>query len=402
MVSVTCRTEYLTARHHRAATTAWVAMVLGLIALVVLNIAGVSGMVTAGVAAGLVAVSLASAAVGRLGERGAVLLAVDSDSVYLGDEDRNLVSYPLATLSSVSLSGPADTTTAPHGDVRDLRVRGRKYLTLGFDPVPHAGAQPGGRENWKIAVVDSDPAAAEVIDRLRRAAPERTTPKTKPAAKAKAAAAETKTAGTKATGTMAAAAKTVVTEDGDAETPAPPAGPRIADAGTDDAAQRLWEEATRRHDTILGEYAAYELDPAMVLRYPAITDVTVESTQTFHMALDEAMALRTDTYPGTRSRADAYQQAVAGLRRAWIACEAHGKKVGVGYLEPGDQDDLDTALKLYRHAAGSVTPAEQATYFGRVHDIVTSMTERGGLHPPQAAVAELKAATRRAIEAGGS
>ena len=69
MVSVTCRTEYLTARHHRAATTAWVAMVLGLIALVVLNIAGVSGMVTAGVAAGLVAVSLASAAVGRLGER---------------------------------------------------------------------------------------------------------------------------------------------------------------------------------------------------------------------------------------------------------------------------------------------------------------------------------------------
>ena len=362
-------------------------MVLGLIALVVLNIAGVSGMVTAGVAAGLVAVSLASAAVGRLGERGAVLLAVDSDSVYLGDEDRNLVSYPLATLSSVSLSGPADTTTAPHGDVRDLRVRGRKYLTLGFDPVPHAGAQPGGRENWKIAVVDSDPAAAEVIDRLRRQVPERTLPRSKPAAKAKAGAAATKTA---------------VETDRDAEPTAPPAGPRIADAGTDDAAQRLWEEATRRHDTILGEYAAYELDPAMVLRYPAVTDVTVESTQTFHLALDEAMALRTDTYPGSRSRADAYQQAVARLRRAWIACEAHGKKVGVGYLEPGDQDDLDTALKLYRHAASSVTPAEQATYFGRVHDIVTSMTERGGLHPPQAAVAELKAVTRRAIEAGGS
>ncbi|MCH5642676.1 MULTISPECIES: hypothetical protein [unclassified Gordonia (in: high G+C Gram-positive bacteria)] len=372
MVSVTCRTEYLTNRHHRAASAAWLSMLLGLFALVILNIANVSGIVTATVVAALIAVSLGVAAFGRLGDRGAVLLTVDDDTVYVGDEDHQLAGYPLTSLVSVSLGGPADTTTAgSSGDGRDLRVRGAKHLTMVFDV--------DGKDTWKVAVIDSDPAAAEVIGRLRKQAPERVASKQRT---------EKKRESGKATSGEQ--------EFDQKDTP----GPRIADAGTDEAAERLWEEATRRHDKVLSDYAAYELDPAALLRYPAITDVTVETTQNFHLALDDATALRTDRYPGSRSRADAYQQSVAALRRAWIACEAYGKKVGSGYLEPGDQEDLDTALKLYRHAASSTTPAEQATYYGRVRDIVTSMADRGGLRPPEAAVEELKAVTRRAIEAG--
>ena len=49
MVPVTCRTEYLTGRHHRSATAAWVLMVAGMVALVALNIAGVDGLITAAV-----------------------------------------------------------------------------------------------------------------------------------------------------------------------------------------------------------------------------------------------------------------------------------------------------------------------------------------------------------------
>ncbi|MGW8815208.1 hypothetical protein [Gordonia terrae] len=400
MVPVTCRTEFLTGRHHRSATAAWLLMVAGMVALVALNVAGVDGLVTSAVVGGALVASLLGAAYGRLGERGAVLLTVDEDAVYFGNEDRTLVSYPLDSLVTVAVGGPADATSDMSGErARHLTVLGQKYLKLTFatedgKPVP-AEATPRDRENgadsatetdfWRVAVVEGDPAVAEILARLRRHAPERvaTTKKAAPPP------------GHKSRSETSAAQGEPV----DLTRP-PTSGPRIADAGSDEAAQRLWEEAARRHDEVLGAYGTYELDPAMLLRYPAVTDVTVEQTQTFHLALDEAMALRTDDYPGNRSRADAYQQSVARLRRAWIACEKNGRRVGASYLEQTDQDDLDRALKLYNHAAASSTPAEQATYYGRVRDIVTTMTDRGVLHPPEAAVAELQAVTRRALEAG--
>lgn len=400
MVPVTCRTEYLTGRHHRSATAAWVLMVAGMVALVALNIAGVDGLITSAVVGGAIAASLLGAAFGRLGERGAVLLTVDDDTVYFGNEDRTLVSYPLDSLVTVAVGGPADATSEMAGErARHLTVVGQKYLKLTFasrdgEPVPADRTPPSSpdesddtpeTEFWRVAVVEGDPAVAEILARLRRHAPERIATKKKGAPTP--------------AGSRAATASVPPDEPVDLTRPAS-GGPRIADAGSDEAAQRLWEEATRRHDEVLGAYGTYELDPAMLLKYPAVTDVTVEQTQTFHLALDEAMALRTDDYTGNRSRADAYQQSVARLRRAWIACEKNGRRVGASYLEQTDQDDLDRALKLYNHAAASSTPAEQATYYGRVRDIVTTMTDRGVLHPPEAAVAELQAVTRRALEAG--
>ncbi|ANY23773.1 hypothetical protein [Gordonia terrae] len=400
MVPVTCRTEFLTGRHHRSATAAWLLMVAGMVALVALNVAGVDGLVTSAVVGGALVASLLGAAYGRLGERGAVLLTVDEDAVYFGNEDRTLVSYPLDSLVTVAVGGPADATSDMTGErARHLTVLGQKYLKLTFatqDGKPVAAeATRRDRENdadsasetdfWRVAVVEGDPAVAEILARLRRHAPERV------ATKKKAATPSGPKPGTEASGAA---------DDPVDLTRPPSGGPRIADAGSDEAAQRLWEEAARRHDEVLGAYGTYELDPAMLLRYPAVTDVTVDQTQTFHLALDEAMALRTDEYPGNRSRADAYQQSVARLRRAWIACEKNGRRVGASYLEQNDQDDLDRALKLYNHAAASSTPAEQATYYGRVRDIVSTMTDRGVLHPPEAAVAELQAVTRRALEAG--
>ncbi len=353
VVPVTARTEYLTGRHRLTATTSGVALIAAMVALVALNYAGAPALLTAAVAMALVTASLGAMAFGRLSRPGAVLITVDGDTVHLGDESVGVTAYPLSSLIAVNQAGPADETTS-HG--QRLTVRGQKYLTLTFAT---DGADGSATDEWRVAVVKSDPAAAEILRRLKAALP--------------------------------------VT---DAETGADDvvAAARIADAGTDEAAKRLWEEAARRHDDILGAYGAYELDPAMLLRYPAITDVTVEPTQAFHVALDEAGALRTDGYPGNRGLADAYQQAIVRLRRAWIACESHGKRVGTSYLEPADQDELDIALKLYNHAASSTTAAEQATYYGRVREIVTKLTDRGVLHPPKVQLAQLEAVTRRAIE----
>ncbi|MDV3125252.1 hypothetical protein M1247_10050 [Mycobacterium sp. 21AC1] len=299
----------------------------------------------------LVTVTLGTAAYGRLVKPGAVLVTVDGRTVQVGDEQHGIVGYPLSSLIAVGHAGPADETTP---EARRLTVRGHKYVTLAF-------ATDTGTDEWRVAVVGSDPAAAEVLRRLEAALP-----------------------------------------DAEPDVGAPGSGARIADAGTDEAAKRLWEEASRRHDDILHAYGTYELDAAMLLRYPAVTDVTVEQTQTFHVHLDEAAALRTDAYPGNRGLADAYQQAVVTLRRAWIACESHGKKVGTAYLDPTDRTELDTALKLYNHAESSTAPAEQATYYGRVRDIVTRLTDRGVLHPPKGQLAQLEGVTRRAIEAARS
>lgn len=385
-------------------------MMVALVALVGLNIAGVDGLVVSAVVAGLLAVSLAAAAYGRLGDRGAVLLTVDDDTVYFGDEDRTLVSYPLTALRSFAIGGPADDTSPMSGErAQHLTVSGQKYLKLTFvRDQPRVGTRADedlDSDFWRVAISEGDPAATAVIDRLRMHAPQRVS----------ALKSSTQKSSTQKNSTQKQAApqqeagagrweKASVPPDrdpaDDENSPVDLRRPRIADAGSDEAAQRLWEEATRRHDEVLGVYGTYELDPALLLKYPAVTDVTVEQTQTFHLALDEATALRTDAYPGNRGRADAYQQSVAALRRAWIACEKHGRRIGAGYLEPADQDALGTALKLYNHAAASSTAAEQATYYGRVRDIVTTMTDRGVLHPPEAAVAELHAVTRRALEAG--
>ncbi|MCV7386138.1 hypothetical protein H7K14_20205 [Mycolicibacter longobardus] len=363
-VAVSARTEYLTGRHHASARAGSLLLVAGLFALVVLNLAGAPGFLIATTVAALITASLGVVSYGRLGSRGAMLITVDADNVYFGSEDREIVSYPLSSLTAARRGGPAEATSTQG---RHLTVRGQKYLKLTFCTDSEAGAG----DEWWVAIVESDPAAAEILARLQAILP-----------------------------APAAATTAEPTAQFTAE-PSPavsPPGPRIADAGTEEAAKRLWEDAIRRHNDILGAYGAYELDPAMLLRYPAITDVTVEQTQSFQLALDEAQALRTEVYPANRGLADAYQQAVVALRRAWIGCETHGKKVGTGYLDQADQDELDTALKLYNHAAASTTPAEQATYYGRVRAIVSRLAERGAIHPPKVQLAQLEGVTRRAIE----
>ena len=100
--------------------------------------------------------------------------------------------------------------------------------------------------------------------------------------------------------------------------PAPEAdGPRIGDASSDAAAVRLWEDSLRRHDAVLTAYGRYELDTELVLRFPAVTDITRDEVQAFHDTLDDANALRTENYPGDRAR--------AGGRISWRCAGSAGR-----------------------------------------------------------------------------
>ncbi|MEP9394195.1 hypothetical protein ABLE92_16875 [Gordonia sp. VNQ95] len=365
MVSVTARTEYVRGVHQVCSYGAAASLVAGLVALVMMPALGASGLVTAGVTAGLVVVSLAATALSRMLPRGAVLLSVDGDSVYFGTEEHGVTSRGLSQLVSATL-GPVATRTEIGG--RNLLIGGMRYLTMIFTTgIDADGDGHEDIERWSVVVADSDPAAARAVERLRVAAPG--------------------TPSRMADGGLTPAESASPVSPSDSEVIS---GPRIVDAGSEDAARRLWEETTRRHDDVLRAYGNYETDPAMMLAYPAVTDVTLDQVQNFQLALENADALRTERYPGSRDRAGAYQRAVESLRRAWVTCERDGRRIGTRYLRAADQDDMTTALRLYRHARGENTEDAQDAYT-RVRTIVGDLIDRGSLHPPQAAVAELDA-----------
>ena len=388
-IAVTARTEYLD-RTHRALLFAQLVLTgLAVATLVTLNILGTEPVVSTAVVGGLIGVGLLAGAAGRYRRRHAVLVTVDSDTVYFGNEHHHLVSRPLSELAAVDFRPIATTTSTMSTDrARDLRVAGHPVLRLIFVRAPEESADgiPAGwvrpaqpvEEVWDVALDPADPVAAEIVSRLGAVVPR---------------------------GGSAAPADPWRAEPSD-PTPADGApspdsdGPRIGDAGSDAAAIRLWEDSVRRHDAVLIAYGRYELDTESLLRFPAVTDVTRDEVQTFHDALDDANALRSDEYPADRARAEAYQTAVRGLRRAWVACESAGRAAGTGYLDAPTRKDLGTALKLYRHAEASPVAAEQATYYGRVRDIVTTLTEQAQIHPPRTVIDELNSVTRRALAGG--
>lgn len=162
------------------------------------------------------------------------------------------------------------------------------------------------------------------------------------------------------------------------------------------SSRALWDRAIGRHDTVLGEYAAYELDPEMLLRYPAMWDFSSPKVIAFHDALEHASALRTDEYPDDESAAE-YVDAVTDLRTTWYAADRHARSTGSAGLADEDVRDLDRGLKLYRHAASSAA-AERAAYLNQVVSTVDRLVDRGVLPAPPRFRAELEAEARKAIE----
>lgn len=158
----------------------------------------------------------------------------------------------------------------------------------------------------------------------------------------------------------------------------------------------LWERAAARHDEVLSEYAAYELDPEMLLRFPAMWDFSSPKVIAFQDALEHASALRTDEYPGAAPGAD-YIDAVTDLRTSWYAADRYARSTGSAGLADEDVRDLDRGLKLYRHAASSVA-AERAAYLNQVVSTVDRLVDRGVLPAPPRFRAELEAEARKAIE----
>ncbi len=162
------------------------------------------------------------------------------------------------------------------------------------------------------------------------------------------------------------------------------------------ALRRGWERAVEHHKAVLDAYGAYELDPAMLLQYPALWDLSAPAVTNFHDALAMVGDLATDDYPDPKTARD-YIDAVAMLRRDWAAADRYARSTGTGNLAAADATACDRALKLLRHADGT-TGAERTAYLKQVISTVDGLGERGAIAAPERIQAELAAAVRRAIE----
>lgn len=186
----------------------------------------------------------------------------------------------------------------------------------------------------------------------------------------------------------------LITVTGGAATP-PPVPLTLTPESPDPSMQQRWKTAAQRHGDVLSAYAAYELDPAMFLRFPALWDLTAPAVIDFHDALDLAGGLATDDYPGD-GPAGEYVAAVSMLRTAWAGADRYARSTGTSALPSTDADACRRALKLLSHADGTSGP-ERATYLEQVIATVDGLGERGVASAPKQLQEDLRAQVRRAI-----
>lgn len=281
-VAVTSRMEFLDGTHRALRKIGWVLIGAALLALVAARVVVDEPRMAALLVLALLGAGLIALGAYRFRSRGAVTIGIQGDTVHIGSERHGVENYRVDQLAEVTDAPILGHTSPMSGQyARDLRIAGLPAVRLTF-------FDDGAEDSWLVPVFAGDPAMQTVLARLERPS-----------------------------STAAHDAATVSASSGIT-------GPRISDAGSEQAARRLWEAVTADHDAILREYAAFEMDPETPLRHPDGTDISSRTVQTFHEALDEAEMRRTADYPGDRSRADAYQQAVRALDRAWRGIKPRG------------------------------------------------------------------------------
>ncbi|MDO5513239.1 hypothetical protein [Corynebacterium sp.] len=145
--------------------------------------------------------------------------------------------------------------------------------------------------------------------------------------------------------------------------------------------------ARRQHREVLDEYARWELDPEMLLRYPGLWDRSRPEVHRFFDAL--ALAGRQES-----GDPEVYVESVAELRMAWAGAERYARSTGTSALEPTRRTEAETGLKLYRHAQRAATEAERATYYRRALETVRSLIDAGLLPRTLPAVERLETLQR--------
>ncbi|WIM71994.1 hypothetical protein QP028_11205 [Corynebacterium suedekumii] len=141
---------------------------------------------------------------------------------------------------------------------------------------------------------------------------------------------------------------------GDAETGLPEEAPEVD----------VLAQARAEHRAVLDEYAEWEFNPEMLLRFPGLWDQSKPEVHRFFDALSAA-TLAEPEGRASDAQVGRYAAAVEELQMAWAGAERHARSTGTTNLSARFRSEADTGLKLYRHAQGAVTAEERQTYYRR-------------------------------------
>lgn len=160
--------------------------------------------------------------------------------------------------------------------------------------------------------------------------------------------------------------------------------------------EQAWAQAKDDFDRVRVEYTAHECDPMAVLRRPALSDVSVQSTARFVDAFAEAQALDTDTYPGPPHDA-AFVTAAARVARAWQAAQDAADRIRLSNLAPAERSSVERVLKLLTTARDSDSEPERLAAYARARSELDRLDRAGVVHLPRTARAAIDEAGRGAL-----
>jgi hypothetical protein len=165
-----------------------------------------------------------------------------------------------------------------------------------------------------------------------------------------------------------------------------------------DPVRPRWEAAVARHAETARAYAAFECDPAAVLRRPALADVGEPATARFVDAFAETTALTTEAYPGPEA-GQRFVGAAERAERAWQAAVDAADRVRAARFAPGERALLEQAVALLSLARSSPHEAERRAAYGRARARLTDLERRTGWALPQPAGELLASNARGALTA---
>lgn len=162
-----------------------------------------------------------------------------------------------------------------------------------------------------------------------------------------------------------------------------------SDAGPTPEQQR--RRAELLHDSVLKKWRAYELDLALMIDYPAMSDPRVDQTATMIQAMRRAEDLRDGADIG------AYSRAVREFEQAFEVAEAHARSLKRNSYSPAELKSLEKASALLSIAQDSVsTPPERRLAYQRLVREV-----QGLVLLPESATVALERRIQLELEADG-